>query len=149
MCDRNQWISFYLLSFQNIIAHESSYTCLYASSLFAMYLVFLIFLLLFLSYSVRNRTIQLGVLHNSFSIIKGILPALRIAILLSHYVVTMIMLKTLFNIVEAPFNFLVRTLMSVLYDGVRSSDGSINSQEYKSFEIYAVTIKIWLNITTE
>ena len=40
------------------------------------------------------------------------------------------------------------TLMSVLYSTVSTmyvwwcSDGSINSQEYESFEIYAVTIKI-------
>ena len=31
--------------------------------------------------------------------------------------------------------------MSVLYDD-DCADGPINSQEYKSFEIYAVTIKI-------
>ena len=37
--------------------------------------------------------------------------------------------------------------MSVFYDD--ASDGPINSQEYKSFEVYAVTIKPWLNITTE
>ena len=41
--------------------------------------------------------------------------------------------------------------MSVLYDNVRS-DGPRNRQEYKSFEMYAVTIKIsmteyhnWIN----
>ena len=35
--------------------------------------------------------------------------------------------------------------MSLLYD---DSDGSINSQEYISFEIYAVTIKknLWLKL---
>ena len=47
-------------------------------------------------------------------------------------------LKTLFNIVEAPV--LKKTLMSALYDDVNY--GPLNSQEYKSFEIYAVSIKI-------
>ena len=48
-------------------------------------------------------------------------------------------LKTLFNIVEAPFKNLLNFDVCV----VRwCSDGPINSQECKSFEIYAVTIKI-------
>ena len=34
------------------------------------------------------------------------------------------------------------TLMSMFYNDVQMDDGSVNSQEYKSFEIYAVTIKI-------
>ena len=36
-------------------------------------------------------------------------------------------------------------MMSVLYK--RCSEGSINSQEYKTFEIYAVTIKIHVSMT--
>ena len=58
-------------------------------------------------------------------------------------------LKTLFNIVEAPFNFFfLLWCLCCLW----CSDGPINSQEYKSFEIYAVSIKIsmteyhhWIN----
>ena len=57
--------------------------------------------------------------------------------------------KTLFNIVEAPWKSW--TLMSVLYDDVHA-DGPINGQEYNIFDIYAVTIKIsmteyhhWIN----
>ena len=57
------------------------------------------------------------------------------------------LLKTLFNIVEAPLNKNGWTLMSVLYDDVQ-----ITQPEYKSFEIYAVSIKIsmteyhhWIN----
>ena len=58
-------------------------------------------------------------------------------------------LETLFNIVEAPFKELLNFNVCVVW---WCSDGSINSQGYKSFEIYAVTIKIsmteyhhWLN----
>ena len=47
-------------------------------------------------------------------------------------------LKTLFNIVEARFKKLLNYDVCVVW----CSEGSINSQEYKSFEIYAVTIKI-------
>ena len=53
-------------------------------------------------------------------------------------------LKTLFNIVEAPFNFFLNFDVCVVW---WCSDGPLNSQEYKSFEIYAVSIK--MNITTE
>ena len=59
-------------------------------------------------------------------------------------------LKTLFNIVEAPFKKLLNFDVGVVW---WCSDGPINSQEYNSFEIYAVTIKIsmteshhWINI---
>ena len=56
-------------------------------------------------------------------------------------------LKTLFNIVEASFKTLLNLDVCVVW---WCSDGPINSQEYNSFDIYAVTIKIsWLNITTE
>ena len=55
-------------------------------------------------------------------------------------------LKTLFNIVEAPFNFFFELWCLCCIDG------PIHSQEYKSFEIYEVTIKIsmteyhhWIN----
>ena len=58
-------------------------------------------------------------------------------------------LKTLFNIVEAPFKKLLIFDVCVVW---WCSDGPINSQEYKSFEIYAVSIKIsmteyhhWIN----
>ena len=56
-------------------------------------------------------------------------------------------LKTLFNIVEAPFNKILEFFVCVVW---WCSDGPINSQEYKSFEIYGVTIKslsryLWLN----
>ena len=48
-------------------------------------------------------------------------------------------LKTLFNIVEAPFKKLLNFDACV----VRwCSDGPINSQEYKNFKIYVVNIKI-------
>ena len=63
-------------------------------------------------------------------------------------------LKTLFNIVEAPlkkllnYDVCVAQYMYVWW----CSDGPINSQEYKSFVIYAITIKIsmteyhhWIN----
>ena len=45
---------------------------------------------------------------------------------------------TLFNIVEAWFFFL-QLYICVVW---KYSDGSINSQEYESFEIDAVTVKI-------
>ena len=48
-------------------------------------------------------------------------------------------LKTLFNIVEAPFKFFLKLWCLCC---IMMSDGPINSQEYKSFEIYEVTIKI-------
>ena len=55
----------------------------------------------------------------------------------------------LINIVEAPFTKLLNFDVCVVW---WCSDGAINSQEYKSFEIYAVTIKIsmteyhhWIN----
>ena len=58
-------------------------------------------------------------------------------------------LKTLFNIVEAPFKKLLNFDVCVVW---WCSDGPLNSQEYKSFEIYAVSIKIsmteyhhWIN----
>ena len=58
-------------------------------------------------------------------------------------------LKTLFNIVEAPYKTLLNCDAGVVW---RCSDGPINSQEYKSFEIHAVTVKIsmteyhhWIN----
>ena len=58
-------------------------------------------------------------------------------------------LKTLFNIVEAPLKKELNCDVSVVW---WCSDGPINSQEYKSFEIYEVTIKIsmteyhhWIN----
>ena len=58
-------------------------------------------------------------------------------------------LKTLFNIVEAPLKKLLNFDVCVVW---WCSDGPINSQEYKSFEIYAVSIKIsmteyhhWIN----
>ena len=48
-------------------------------------------------------------------------------------------LKTLFNIVEAPFIKLFMNFdVCVVW---LCSDGSLNRQEYKSFEIYAVSIK--------
>ena len=49
------------------------------------------------------------------------------------------MLKTLFNIVEGPFKKLLNFDVCVVW---WSSDGPLNSQEYKSFGIYAVSIKI-------
>ena len=49
------------------------------------------------------------------------------------------MLKTLFNIVEAPFKLFLNFDVCVVW---WCSDEQINSQEYSSFEIYAVTIKI-------
>ena len=58
-------------------------------------------------------------------------------------------LKTLFNIVEAPFKKLLNFDVSVAW---WCSDGPTNSQEYKRFEIYTVTMKIsmteyhhWIN----
>ena len=48
-------------------------------------------------------------------------------------------LKTLFNIVEAPFKKLLNFDVCVVW---WCSDGPLNSQEYKSFEIYVVSIKI-------
>ena len=54
-------------------------------------------------------------------------------------------LKTSFNIVEAPFKKLLNFDVCVVW---WCSTGPINSQEYKSFEIYAVSIKIsmtWIN----
>ena len=44
-----------------------------------------------------------------------------------------------FNIAEAPFTFFFYFDVCVIW---WCSDGRINSQEYKSFEIHAVTIKI-------
>ena len=58
-------------------------------------------------------------------------------------------LKALFNIVEAPFKKQLNSDVCVAW---WCSYGPINSQEYKSVEIYAVTIKIsmteyphWIN----
>ena len=58
------------------------------------------------------------------------------------------MLKTLFNIVEAPLKKLLKFDVCVVW----SSDGPLNSQEYKSFELYALSVKIsmtechhWIN----
>ena len=57
--------------------------------------------------------------------------------------------KTLFNLVEAPFTKLLNFDVCVVWGW---SDGPINNQEYNSFEIYAVIIKIsmteyhqWIN----
>ena len=50
-------------------------------------------------------------------------------------------LKTLFNIVEAPLKKWLNVDVCVVW---WCSDGPINSQEYNSFEIYAVTIKIYM-----
>ena len=48
----------------------------------------------------------------------------------------------MFNIVEAPLKKkLLNFDVCVVW---RCSDGQINNQEYKSFEIYAVTIKIYM-----
>ena len=59
------------------------------------------------------------------------------------------MLKTLFNIVEAPLKESLNSNVCVVW---LCSDGPINSQEYNNFEIYVVTIKIsmteylhWIN----
>ena len=52
-------------------------------------------------------------------------------------------LKTLFNIVEAPFNFFFNFDVRVVW---WCSDGPIDSQEYNSFEMYAVTIKISMTV---
>ena len=49
------------------------------------------------------------------------------------------MLNTLFNIVEAPFKELSNFDVCVVW---WCWDGPENSQEYKSFEIYEVSIKI-------
>ena len=49
------------------------------------------------------------------------------------------LLKTLFNIMEAPLKKLLNFDVCVVW---WSSTGPINSQEYKSFEMYAVFIKI-------
>ena len=49
-----------------------------------------------------------------------------------------IVLKTLFNIVEAPFNFFFFNFDVCVWWYL---DGPINNQEYKIFEIYVVTIK--------
>ena len=51
-------------------------------------------------------------------------------------------LKTLFNIVEAPFKKLLNCDVCVVW---WYPDGPLNSQEYKSIEIYAVSIKISMN----
>ena len=58
-------------------------------------------------------------------------------------------LKTLFNIVEAPFKILLNFDVCVVW---WCSDGPLNSQESQSFEIYAVSIEIsmteyhhWIN----
>ena len=58
-------------------------------------------------------------------------------------------LKTLFNIVEASLKKLWNFNVCVVW---WCSDGPLNSQEYKSFEIYAVSLKIsmteypyWIN----
>ena len=58
-------------------------------------------------------------------------------------------LKTLFNIVEAPFKILLNFDVCAVW---WCSDGPINSQEYTRFEIHAVSIKIsmteyhhWIN----
>ena len=48
-------------------------------------------------------------------------------------------LKTLFNIVEARFKTLLNFDVCVVW---WCSDGYVNSQDYKSSEMYAVTIKI-------
>ena len=48
-------------------------------------------------------------------------------------------LKTLFNIVEAPFKKLLNFHVCVEW---WYSDGPLNNQEYKSFDIYAVSIEI-------
>ena len=58
-------------------------------------------------------------------------------------------LKTLFNIVEVPFNKLLNFDVCVVW---WCSDGPLNSQEYKSSEIHAISINIsmteyhhWIN----
>ena len=51
-------------------------------------------------------------------------------------------LKTLF--VEAWFKKILNFDMSVLYNDVQNFRRSINSQEYKSFTTYVVTIKIYV-----
>ena len=58
-------------------------------------------------------------------------------------------IKTLFNIVEAPLKKMLNFDVCVAW---WCSDGPLNSQEYKSLEIYAVSIKIamtehhhWIN----
>ena len=63
-----------------------------------------------------------------------------------HQIIT---LETLFNIAEAPCNFFWNFVVCVVW---WCSDGPINGQEYKSFEMYAVTIEIsmteyhhWIN----
>ena len=60
-----------------------------------------------------------------------------------------VFLKTLFNIVEAPFKKNLNFDVCVVW---WCSDGPLNSQEYKSFDIYTVSIKIsmteyhhWIN----
>ena len=60
-----------------------------------------------------------------------------------------LILKTLFNIVEAPFKKKLNFDVCVVW---WRSDGPINSQEYNSFDIYAVTTNIsmieyhhWIN----
>ena len=47
----------------------------------------------------------------------------------------------MFNIVEAPLKELLNFDICVVW---WCSDGPINSKEYKSFEIYVATIKIWM-----
>ena len=58
-------------------------------------------------------------------------------------------LQTLFNIVEAPLKKLLNCDVCVVWC---CSDGPLNSQQHKSFEIYAVSVKIsmteyhhWIN----
>ena len=65
--------------------------------------------------------------------------------------IDMLTLKTLFNIVEAPLLLFFNIYFDVCV-AWWCSDGPVNSQEYKSFEIYAVSIKIsmteyhhWIN----
>ena len=53
-------------------------------------------------------------------------------------------LKTLFNIVEAPFNFFFFNFDVCVWWYL---DGPINNQEYNIFEIYAVTIKLHVSMT--
>ena len=57
--------------------------------------------------------------------------------------------KALFNIVEAPFKKLLNSDVCVVW---WCSNGPVNSQEYKSFDFYTVSIKIsmteyqhWIN----
>ena len=71
----------------------------------------------------------------------------RAAQITSHTQIWFTHLKTLFNIVEAPFNFFLNFEVCVVW---WCSDGPINSQGYKSFEIMqSLSRYLWLNITTE